>query len=355
MANLYWPHKDQFRSREKKTARRLQAWQAAERAATKHLVFSHAFCLDGVGSAVVALRALGPEGVGVAYCQPDKMVKALRFVAEHPGRGRSLLVADLSFNPQHFDDLVEAAAAVKAAGWRIEWRDHHHKQWEGLELDRLRASLDVLTVNDDGTESGASLMQQALAPKDAFLKRFAETVRDRDIWANQLPDSETLEYAITYMGTEAFTGHFVHAAPETPVVDKTVEAAADAQKAKQADHTQRITSHARYATTANGKVGVAYGWLPKNVGLHQMIADGCAVAINVRPNGKMSIRSQKGAEVSHLIARDFNGGGHPNASGGDLGLEGLAYWMYILRKGRVRRTKEVMASAVRHLEAIGQD
>ena len=48
----------------------------------------------------------------------------------------------------------------------------------------------ALTTN--ATESGASLQQKALAPKDPYLKRLAETVRDRDLWWNKTPDSETL-------------------------------------------------------------------------------------------------------------------------------------------------------------------
>ncbi len=352
VANLYWPHRSQFRTARTKRRRRLRAWSQAEIQAREVLLFSHQHCLDGVGSAVVTLRALGPDKVGVAYCQPDRMLAALRFVSVFPGRGRTLMIADLSFDPRKFDEIVDACRAVREAGWRIEWRDHHHKQWEGLELDRMREHLAVLTVNDDATESGASLQQQALAPDDDFLKRFAETVRDRDIWRNETPDSETLEYAITYMGTDAFTQHFLDAPADGPVVDEVIEAAAQAQRERQVDDTQTLAQSAVCRTTAQGEQAcVVYGWLPKNVGLHKLLEDGCTVAANVRPNGKMSIRSRKGAEVCHLIAREFDGGGHPNASGADLGLKGLPYWWYVLRRGRVARSQQVLDAAIRHLEA----
>lgn len=352
MANLYWPHRSQFRTARTKRRRRLRAWSQAEIQAKQVLLFSHQHCLDGVGAAVVTLRALGPDNVGVAYCQPDLMLAALRFVSVFPGRGRTLMVADLSFDPRQFDQVVAACGAVRAAGWTIEWRDHHHKQWEGLDLDRLREHISVLTVNDDATESGASLQQQALAPQDDFLKRFAETVRDRDIWLNETPDSETLEYAITYLGTDAFTAHFLQAPAEGPVVDEAIQAAAQAQRDRQADDTQTLASSAVRRSTAQGEQAcVVYGWLPKNVGLHQLLEDGATVAANVRPNGKMSIRSKKGAEVCHLIAREFNGGGHPNASGADLGLKGLAYWWYVVRRGRVGRVNQVLDASLRHLEA----
>lgn len=349
--NLYWPRHRLFRSERRQQRRRRARWLAAEQKAATALVLSHGNCLDGVTSAVITQRVLGPGQVGVAYLRPGDLADALELLATRPGKGRKLLVADLSLQRDQFDAIVAACAALRTGGWTLEWRDHHHKQWEGLPLERLREHLDVLTVNADATESGASLQQQALAPDDPFLKALAETVRDRDLWWNRTPDSETLEFALTDLGTKAFAEHYLKRAPG-PVVDADIAAAAQRERDGQQAVKQRLLDQARYFGDGATKVGVVYGWLPKNTGLHELLEDhGCQVAVNVRPNGKVSLRSRKPAAVCHRIAQKFDGGGHPNASGADLGLKGGRFWWYVLRRGRVAIVDSLAEVAVQELRA----
>ena len=353
MANLYWPKWKQFRSERARRAAFERGLAQAEADATEVLLVSHGHCLDGAGAAIVTLRALGRDRVGVATCQPSDMQRVLEFYAGVPGRGRTLMVADLSMNAQQFENILAALRRLKEDGWRLEWRDHHHKQWEAIDHDRLHEVLDALVVNDDATESGASLQQQAVARKDRFAKRLAETIRDRDLWWNETPDSETLEYAMTRMGEEAFIEHFLDKGAKDLVVDDVVAAAATGERQETERQAKRLLGRARLFRTRDGEaVGVVYGWLPKNVGLHRLLQrDDVQVAVNVRPNGHMSLRSRKGADVCQEVASRFDGGGHPNASGGTLGLRGMRYGWYVLRRGRVRRVRQVAMEGVRRLEA----
>jgi oligoribonuclease NrnB/cAMP/cGMP phosphodiesterase (DHH superfamily) len=348
--NLYWPEHRLFRSEKRRSRRRLARWDEAETRAKSVLLLSHAHCLDGVGAAIVTLRALGRDEVGVAYVQPGDMAQVLAHFAKVPGRGRRFLIADLSLQPEQYDAIVASCAQLKSSGWSVEWRDHHHKQWEGLDLGRLREHLDALQVNADATESGASLQQQALAPGDEFLRRLAETVRDRDLWWNKTPDSETLEFALSELGTRDFVRAYLDAPAGAPVVPPAIAAAAQRERDGQAGAKAKLLAGARYYGDGPTRVGVVYGWLPKNTGLHDLLEEhGCQVAANVRPNGKVSLRSRKPAAVCHLIAREFHGGGHPNASGADLGLKGLPFWWYVARRGRVPAVERLAATAVRIL------
>ncbi len=352
MANLYWPKRSQFRSDRQRKKRFDTRIRAAEAAAKDVLVVSHGGCLDGTGAAIMAMRAWGADRVGVTYCQPSGIQNVLEALTEFPGKGRTLHITDLSLNLRHFESIVESVRALKHNGWRIEWRDHHEKQWEGIDLDRLASHLDVLEVNQDHTESGASLAQQAFCPKDKYAKKLAETIRDRDLWWNKTPDSEALEFAINEMGTEKFIAHCLSRNGRHKVVDEVIAAAAKAHSEQVEADAKELLDQARYFEAGNGeKVGVVYGWLPKNVGLHRVLEqDNVQVAVNVRPNGHMSLRSRKGADVCQVVASQFDGGGHVNASGGTLGLKGAKFWSFVLRRGKIPRVDAVAEAAVEALE-----
>lgn len=348
-AELYKPRK---RLSAKKKQRRFQERLAkADAAATTHFMLSHGHCLDGTGSVIVAKRAFG-DGVGVLYIQPSHVLENLRRVAELDARGRTLIVADLSLDPRDYDAIVAACAKLHGAGWTIEWLDHHHKQWEGLDLDRLRKHVAFLQVNDDATESGASLMQQRFAPKDAFAKKLAETIRDRDLWWNKNPDSETLEYAITWMGEDNFANHMIAKTGRNKVVDATVAAAADEQRKLVEEQAGVLLGEVREYTASSGdKLGIVYGWLPKNVGLHRVLErDSVRVAINIRPGGTMSLRSEPDWPVCQMVATQFNGGGHPNASGGKLRMGRLESWWYVRRRGQTKLVDQLADAAVQAIE-----
>ena len=349
--NLYWPKRSMFRSSAAKRKRFEAKLERAEREAKEVLQITHGHCLDGAGAVVMTMRKFGADVVGVAGVMPSDMRRVLQFYTRYEAHGRQMQITDLSLNPDQFDEIVAACHALKANGWHIEWRDHHHKQWEGIELKRLDGAVDVLEVSPN-TESGASMQQKALLPKDPFAKRLAKVHRDRDLWLNETPEGETLEFAISEMGDEAFVAHMVQKDKKADVVDPVIQAAADAHRAKVEAAAEKLLGQTRYFTSDAGeKVGVVYGWLPKNVGLHEVLKDDdVQVAVNVRPNGHMSLRSRQGADVCQTVAKQFDGGGHVNASGATLGLKGAGFWTYVLRRGKTRRVDAVAEAAVEALE-----
>ncbi len=345
-------HAELYKPRRRKSARAkrkrfLERLAAADRAAQTHLVLSHGHCLDGTGSVIVARHAFG-DGVGVLYIQPNQVLHTLRDVQDLESRDRTLIIADLSLDPNDYDAIVDACRGLRELGWTIEWLDHHHKQWEGLDLDRLREHVQYLEVNDDATESGASLMQKRFAPKDAFARKLAETIRDRDLWWNKTPDSETLEHAISWMGETEFDAHMTAKTGRNKVVDDTIAAAADQQRRLVEEQAAVLLSDVRESEAPSGdKVAVVSGWLPKNVGLHRVLQrDSVRVAINIRPGGTMSLRSEQEWPVCQEVAKQFNGGGHPNASGGKLRMSRIAAWWYVLRRGRTPLVDRLTQAAV---------
>ena len=67
-------------------------------------------------------------------------------------------------------------------------------------------------------------------------------------------------------------------------------------------------------------MGLVYGRVPTNEALHAMEERGAHMSVLIKPTGGFSLRSRKDVPVCHVVAQEFGGGGHPNASGGQLGL-----------------------------------
>jgi oligoribonuclease NrnB/cAMP/cGMP phosphodiesterase (DHH superfamily) len=326
-------------SAEERKVRTKSALAEAVAASKDALLFSHGHCLDGTGSVIVALRALGEENCGVFYSQPNYIHETLSHLVEdgYEGEGRTLHIMDLALNGRSFDSIVASCRALQSRGWNIEWRDHHHKSWENLDLDRLTPLLKVLDVNTDASESGASMVQQALAPKDVFARKLAETIRDRDLWWNKTADSETLEFALSWLKTDDFVAHLIGKTGRNKVVDDYIRDAAEQQRHQIESESAYLLQFAKHFTAENGQVAaVVYGNLPKNVGLHELLEGGAHIAVNLRPNGAMSIRSRKETAICHKVAGNFNGGGHPNASGGRMQMKGWTARWYVWTRGRSR-------------------
>lgn len=307
------------------------------------LVVAHEDCPDGVGSYLVhALVAQNPPPVVWAY--PGDVHHVVVDVARHAGEGRTLSINDLSFDRDHFKSLERALKAAKDKGWRIVWRDHHHKQWEGVDTDRLTQHIDSFVLDREGKECGASLAQKDLAPQDPLARELARIVRDRDLWINEDPRSEMYEMAVKHLGPQTFIERFL----ATRDVDAPwIQAAADdANRERNELVEEAVLSAALYGD--DGEVGVVYGEVPTNAALHTLRQRrGTRLEIAMKPEGRFSVRSAKGTDVAHLLGQAYSGGGHPNAAGGVVPVKPWEWPAYWLRGGDSPAGRSVIKTALR--------
>lgn len=290
------------------------------------LVVSHKKCLDGVGSYLVHALAMDVPPP-VVYGYPGDIPLILERVARNPGSGRTLSINDLSLDRDQVDETLAALDNVDAAGWNVVWRDHHHKQWEGVDQKALADKIEHLVVDTEAKECGTSLAQQDLLPDDPLARELADIVRDRDLWWNKDPRSERYEFALRHLGTDAFVDRYLATRdPDAPWIAEAYEAAQ-----KETDEEVEKAVLATEVFGDDGELGVVYGDVPKNVTLHRIReVHGTRMEINLKPEGRFSVRSAKGTDVCHLLAQAYGGGGHPNAAGGKLTMppwEWPAYWV----------------------------
>lgn len=297
---------------------KLRRWRArtldkAGRARVLHL--THADCLDG--SACDVLVRMAHEGVETVWLDPADTLATLRLLEQVPGRGRPLLLSDLSLQRGQGEAAARSLRDLAEAGWRIEWRDHHAKQWEPDDPARL-AQHATVEVERDGKECGATLVQKALVPDDPFARELAAVVRDHDLWLLRDPRSLRLKDAAVALGSERFVERLLAA---RKLDDAPLLVAAAEEEERKTRAVAEAVRGARFVAGRRAKVGVVYGEAPTNEALHALIAEhGCDAAVLFKPTGGYSLRSRKGVEVCHLVAQRFSGGGHPNASGGKLRL-----------------------------------
>jgi hypothetical protein len=334
----------------------------------------HAGSPESDASAMVADTVAGEENVATIFLDPGETMDALAALDGVGGFHRRLLVSDLSPQVKDAAALPGVVGKLRAAGWRVEWRDHHARQWTP-EVVRGLEAVAVVRVDLAGVECASTLVQQDLLPSDPFARELASVARDHDLWILKDARSMRFEGAVRGMGSAAYSQRVARERRlDDPVLARAADAAEERKRAGIAwglarAHIHRIPERAATGSAEGGgeprveplgaapaqgalgpgsvvRVGSAYGNVPTNEVLHAMIADhGCAVAGLFKPDGKFSLRSRKGVEVCHVVAQAFGGGGHPNAAGGKLPLHAGSYPAFWLRRDLHPLPRKVMTMA----------
>lgn len=285
-------------------------------AASTFVHFTHRECMDGATCDALVRKAYGSGAVETVFLEPHETADALDLLLRVPSRARGLVISDLSLQRGEAERAASALHMLAEDGWRITWRDHHHKQWEGTDLQPFEEACD-LTIDFTGTESGASLVQKDILPDDPWARELAMVARDHDLWLRKDPRSITLFHSIVEAGTDRWINHLLQ---NQVVIDPTIERWAERDRKRNRDQVAWALARAKITDGTRARIGLAYGRVPTNETLHALEEKGCHLSILVKPTGTFSLRSRKDVPVCHLIAQQFGGGGHPNASGGRLGL-----------------------------------
>lgn len=309
--------------------------------------FTHGDCMDGATCDVLVRAAYGDGAVETVFLEPHETVDCLELLTRVPSRARGLVISDLSLQRGEGERAAGALQALADDGWRISWRDHHHKQWEGVDLASFRESC-ALTVDFDAKESGASLVQKDLLPEDKWAEELATVARDHDLWLKKDPRSMILFHSIVEAGTQRWVRHLLRT---KTITDPTIEKWAARDRKRNQELVAWGLGRSRVVTGKRAKVGVAYGRVPTNETLHALEERGADLSILVKPTGTFSLRSRKDVPVCHKIAQEFGGGGHPNASGGRLGLGGFGLASLWSRRLDHPATKALVKRAVQEVDA----
>lgn len=287
--------------------------------------------LDAVGSDAIHRRALEND-VFTIWSSVGRFLSLLDAVAASPGRGDLLSISDIGYQ----GGVEQRLARARSNGWRIEWRDHH--RWTGDEIRLVEKRTDILHI--DVATCATGIVARDLAPGDAVAEEIARVVCDYDLWTHLDPRSKVLGQVVMRKG---FRDYVRDNLVRGIILDGRIEKEYNEILQEMERDIKRSIRHATVMQDGRYRIAFAplYGYPSETAhAIRQEL--GSDIEVIVSPNGRISIRSVP--PISHLVAREFSGGGHPHAAGGSFTFSLLDRFLFWLIK-RNRHYRDLVAVA----------
>jgi oligoribonuclease NrnB/cAMP/cGMP phosphodiesterase (DHH superfamily) len=259
--------------------------------------------LDAVGGDAIHRMRYG--SIMSIFCSIDRFPPTLDTLALVEGNGSILSISDLGYQK----GVEEKVKKVSNAGWRIEWRDHH--RWSEADIAACESFCDLLLI--DTSTCGCGICARDLLPENAMAAEVARVVCDYDLWRHEDPRSAVLGVVLQRKKNRDY------------VRDRLIEGVFSDQYIEGeyhdivSDMETKIQKSIRKAVIRGTKYRIAFSPLygyPSETAARMRKEFSTDMEVLVSMKGRFSLRSVP--PVSHLIAREFDGGGHPNAAGGDF-------------------------------------
>ncbi|HUT38607.1 MAG TPA: phosphoesterase [Methanoregula sp.] len=290
--------------------------------------------LDAVGADAIHRMKYGNDGVFTIWSSVGKFTALLSLVASCKGNGDLLSISDLGYHK----DMAAIAARARANGWIVEWRDHH--RWRDDEVKNVAQEVSLLHI--DTSVCACGIVARDLAPENPVAAEVARVVCDYDLWKHTDPRSAVLGQVLQRKKNQEHVRDCLVAGIFS---DALIEQEYTEIKAEMNEMMQRSLKH---ATIMGTKYRIAfapmYGY-PSETAHFIRDVKKTDIEVIISKDGKFSLRSVP--PVSHLIAREFGGGGHPNAAGGSFNftiIERFTWWLF----KRSRHFNEFMKIADAH-------
>ncbi len=285
---------------------------------TAHVIHLTHNDLDAVGADAIHRMKYGNDGVFTIWSSVGKFSALFSLVASCDGKGDLLSISDLGYHR----DTESIANKAKANGWIVEWRDHH--RWREDEEKKIGRIVTLLHI--DTSVCGTGIVARDLAPDNPIAVEVARVVCDYDLWKHADPRSAVLGQVLQrkknreHVRDCLVTGIFSDPLIELEYAE--IKAEMDAM----------MLRSLKQATFLGKKYRIAFAPLygyPSETAHFIRDEKKTDIEVIIGKDGKFSVRSVP--PISHIIAREFGGGGHPNAAGGSFNfsvVERFTWWLF---------------------------
>lgn len=289
--------------------------------------------LDAVGCDAIHRRVNGH--VTTVFCSVGRFPHVMGAISDVRGEGDTLSISDLGY----FQGSETHVESLQDLGWKVEWRDHH--RWRDEELSRMEKVSDLIHVKVETCATG--ICARDLAPDDPVATDIARVVCDYDLWIHADPRSAILGQVLQrrenrdYVRDCLVRGIFSD--------DHIMEQYRDIRTEME----NLMGRSVRKAQVRGKKYRIAFAPLygyPSETAAEIRNVLKTDMEVLISKSGRFSLRSVP--PVSHIIARNFGGGGHPNAAGGNLPFtlwESLSFRLFG-RSASIDRFVEIAESSL---------
>jgi oligoribonuclease NrnB/cAMP/cGMP phosphodiesterase (DHH superfamily) len=284
---------------------------------TVHVVHLTHNDLDAVGADAIHRMKFG-EGVFTIWSSVGRFPAIFFAIASCKGNGDLLSISDLGYQRE----IEHIANHAHENGWRIEWRDHH--RWRDDEVGQVEKEVSVLRI--DTSVCATAIVATDLMPDNPVAAEVARIVCDYDLWKHRDPRSAVLGQVLQRKkNREHVRDCLVKGIYSDELITR-----------ENADIKSEMESmmrkSLRHTTVTGTKYRVAFAPLygyPSETAHFIRDERKTDIEVIIGKDGRFSLRSVP--PISHLIAREFSGGGHPNAAGGSFNftvLERFTFWLF---------------------------
>ncbi len=288
---------------------------------TVHVVHLTHNDLDAVGADAIHRMKFG-QGVFSIWSSVGRFPAIFSAIASCKGNGDLLSISDLGYHRE----IEHIAKCAWENGWRVEWRDHH--RWRDDEVAQVKKEGVLLTI--DTTVCATGIVASDLMPDNPVASEVARVVCDYDLWKHHDPRSAVLGQVLQRKKNRE---HVRDCLVFGIFTDELIEREYADIKAEMEVMMKRSL---KYTTITGKKYRIAFAPLygyPSETAHFIRDEKKTDIEVIVGRDGRFSLRSVP--PISHLIAREFSGGGHPNAAGGSFNftvIQRFAFWL--LKKSR---------------------
>jgi oligoribonuclease NrnB/cAMP/cGMP phosphodiesterase (DHH superfamily) len=264
-----------------------------------------------------AIHRMAYGDIFSVFCSVGNFPFILEKAAALPGKGDLLSISDLGYQ-NGIEGKIDLA---KKNGWRIEWRDHH--RWEKEEIDRIDQRVDLLHVDTQVCACG--IVSRDLRPGDPVAAGVAAVVCDYDLWKNEEPQAAVLARVLS---REDNRGHVRDCLVKGIFSDSFIEQQYVIIQREMEEEIEKSLRKTRiYENHYRIAIAPQYGHPSETAAAIRKTLQ-TDIEVLVYPSGRFSIRSVP--PISHLIAREFRGGGHAHAAGGTFNFSLLDRLSFII-------------------------
>lgn len=259
--------------------------------------------LDAVGCDAIHRRVSGQ--VTSVFCSVGRFPHVMGIISGIDGQGDTLSISDLGYY-QGSENVVDS---IRGRGWRVEWRDHH--RWRDEEYSRVEKRCDLLHVMVETCATG--ICARDLAPGDQVAAEVARVVCDYDLWTHSDPRSAILGLVLQRTKNR---DHVRDCLVEGVFSDDRIM---EQYREIRTEMENLMEKSIRKARVRGKRFRIAFAPLygyPSETAARMRSTLSTDMEVLVSPSGRFSLRSAP--PVSHILARNFGGGGHPNAAGGSF-------------------------------------